>query len=102
MPAISSWTVVLLSRQLMLNSARRIRPVSSLPLMQNVLRVWCAITATTIDNDCSGGADWKDGVVPVGMERVISDLEGVELGFRDLATLGILAGVDSTGEGETA
>jgi hypothetical protein len=47
----------------------------------NPLRAWCSINASMFDNTGSSGSDWKDGVVPVWMEVVVTDLEGVELGF---------------------
>src|SRR3954453_3540138 len=43
-----------------------------------------------------------DGVVPVAMERVAFDVDGVHVGIGNLDTLGITAGVDVASDGEAS
>jgi hypothetical protein len=57
-------------------------PMSELQrALDALLRVWCGIIASIFDNAVSIDVDWQDGVVPVWMERVVSDIESVELSF---------------------
>ena len=61
-------------------SVRKIKAADP-PDASTDVRAWCSITASIFDKAYSSGSDWKDGVVPIGMEVIVSDLQGVELGF---------------------